>query len=421
MRSKSRKRALFAVIPLALALCAMVFWLFGAVPALVHVEVGQAVPEASALVRFGLGFDAHYIDPKPDNIDINIIRDNEVILRALWLDRRVTLRYADTIPPRAVVKDLVENYVGGLLAPMEFFEEIIDATAVTLRYVTPPDMQLADVIQAVEIELTDEGGNTVRVTGQCILELDTEPPVIHGVTDISVGKNGAVAYRRGVSVTHPSGRATLEVDSSRVNTNVPGVYEVVYIATSPSGLTSRAETRVTVAAATEEEVQARVRPVLEEIIAPGMDDEAKARAIHSWIKGHISYNDTGEKKSVIDGAYSAMALRRGDCYTFYAIAKFMLDQVGIESVDLVRTAGPFTRHYWLALNFGDGWYHYDATPVKTPQLHPKGGFMMDDKEAKAYGVAIRRPEYYEFDASKLPYGLRIVGQPEETGKEVNTP
>ena len=237
---------------------------------------------------------------------------------------------------------------------------------------------------------------------------DTEPPAIHGVHDIYVGRYAAPAYRQGVTVTDNSGEAVLEVDSGGVNTNQPGAYTVTYIAWDAAGNETRATARVIVSGITEEGLAKLAGPVLDSIIQPGMTDRDKAYAIHQWIKQHVAYVGTGEKEGILEGAYNGLTLRRGDCYTFYALAKYLLHRAGIDSViDMEREPGYKETHYWLLLNLGEGWYHYDACRLRN-KSQPHDGFMMTDSEAQNFAASDNHPEFYRYRKELLPEGVEIV-------------
>ena len=240
---------------------------------------------------------------------------------------------------------------------------------------------------------------------------DTEPPEIHGVRDMVVGLYGAPAYRLGVSVTDNSGEAVLEIDSSGVDTDTPGEYTAVYIARDAAGNETRVTAAVIVAEITEEALAALAKPILARILLPGAGDAENALAIHTWVRDNITYTSTGEKDSVLEGAYNALALRRGDCYTYYALAKYFLERAGIESIDLRRIPEAETRHFWLAVDLGEGWHHFDACPVLAGygQYRPRNGFMMTDSEAQEFASArLDKPDYYTWDPACLPEGVRIV-------------
>jgi len=239
---------------------------------------------------------------------------------------------------------------------------------------------------------------------------DTVPPEIHGVRDLETALYGTLAYRQGVSVTDDSGWADLEVDSFTVNTDVPGEYTVFYVAHDAAGNETRVPAKVTVLAVSEEALLREAKPILKEIILPGMSDTEKALAIHTWVKANVLYTNTGDKNSVLEGAFNGLTLHQGDCYTYYALAKYLLEYVGIESIDMHRVPEADTRHYWLAVDLGEGWHHYDACPASQEfgQHRARGGFMMTEGEAQAYAEACERPDYYSYPAECLPEGVEIV-------------
>jgi len=166
--------------------------------------------------------------------------------------------------------------------------------------------------------------------------------------------------------------------------------------------------KVTVLPVAKHKVDALADPILAEIIDEGMTDMQKAKAIHSWVLNNIAYNNDGEKEDVLDGAYNGLTLRRGDCYTYFALAKYMLERVGIESVDVHRIPGTDMAHYWLLLDLGDGWRHFDATRVKADQYRSNSGFMMTESQAQAFCKATHQPDFYTYDPALLPEGVVIV-------------
>jgi len=265
---------------------------------------------------------------------------------------------------------------------------------------------LASLMMVSRVVLPESGGQAAPSRGQP----DTEAPVIHGVRDLVVDLLAAPAYRQGVSVTDNAGEATLEIDSAGVDTGVPGEYTVTYLARDAAGNEARATAKVTVTSASEKELARLADPILEEILPAGADDTEKALAIHAWIQANIIYTNEGEKNSVVEGAYNGLTLRQGDCYTYYALAKYFLGRAGIESIDMVRVPTAETRHYWLLVDLGEGWHHYDACPIlrEHKKLRPRSGFMLTQSEAEDFSAAYGRPEFYSFPAECLPEGVEIV-------------
>jgi len=272
-------------------------------------------------------------------------------------------------------------------------------------------LALAFLVMASQEAMPRTGDPTTAAAETETGPSDTEPPQIYGVQDLVVGLYGAPAYRQGVSVAGSAGEATLEVDSAGVDTDTPGEYTVVYIARDMAGNETRVTATITVTDFSEGELAKQTDAILEKILRPGADDAEKALAIHTWIKDSITYTSVGEKSSVIEGAYNGLALRRGDCYTYYALSKYFLDRAGIESIDMQRVPEAETRHYWLALDFGEGWHHFDACPVALgySKHRPRDGFMITEEEARVFAKAFGQPDYYLYDPAEcLPEGVEIV-------------
>jgi len=257
---------------------------------------------------------------------------------------------------------------------------------------------------AIKVQSTTEDITTSEMSTTILPPVTVPPPVIHGVREIHVGRYGAVAYRQGVTVTDSAGEATLSVDSARVDTDIPGEYKVVYIAKSTSGQEARVATRVVVSGVTEGAVVELVAPVLEQLISNAMDDEQKARAVFDWIRKSIHYEATGERDGVLDGAYRGVTTRRGDCYTFFSLAKVMFEQAGLETIGIVRVPAR-TEHFWLLVSIHGAWYHIDPTPLLHPA--PNEGFMMTESQIAVYDP-FKWGFYYKYDPALLPVGVRPV-------------
>ena len=328
----------------------------------------------------------------------------------LKVDRQsfdLTLRVADTIPPaaRAVSR---EGQPGQVWSPEDFTRDIIDRSPVTLRFAEAPDFFLRGS-QDITVIITDEGGNATEIKATLKISGDAVTPIIVGAADIEAERYEAIAYRAGVTAYDARGsEIELQVDSAGVDSDKPGEYFAVYSAVDGAGQSVEVRVKVTVLPVGKDKVDALADPILAEIITEGMTDTQKAKAIHSWVQNNIAYNNDGEKEDVLDGAYNGLTLRRGDCYTYYALAKYMLGRVGIESVDVHRIPGTDMAHYWMLLDLGDGWRHYDATRVKGDQYRPNSGFMMTESQAQAFCKATNQPDFYTIDPAVMPEGIVIV-------------
>lgn len=254
---------------------------------------------------------------------------------------------------------------------------------------------------------------------------DTEGPVISGVqSPLTTTVGGTLNYRDGVTaVDDRDGPVPLQVDSSKVDLNAAGEYEVIYFAEDSSG--NRTEVATT-AVITEpdstpepteetpetdlERVNDLADQILAQIITDGMSQREKAKAIFDYVSSHIKYVGTSDKSSWTVGAYTGFTTGRGDCFNYFACAKALLTRAGIPNVDLERVGG-VTHHYWQLVNVGDGYYHFDTCP------HPTGysmtSFLITETQARAYTEKIGsvRPNYYVYDYASCP--VPVVGLSEE--------
>ncbi|MCL2446839.1 MAG: transglutaminase-like domain-containing protein [Oscillospiraceae bacterium] len=310
-------------------------------------------------------------------------------------------------PPPWANSLLVEAYAGAELSPWQFIaqNENTARNRFVPTFAQQPDMSLYSQEQNVFILLTNEQGETQTIVSVLRIVEDGVPPVFSGIRDeIHVGRGSTVAFRTGITVYHSSGQATFEVDSSAVDTSTPGIYEVVFIARTPLGQESRATSRVVVSASSEEQALALVQPILDQHIRPGMTQAEKARAIFDWTRWNIQYAVGGTHGDVLESVVQGMTRRRGDCYVFYAVSRFMLEQVGIEFVSLRRYPIDTARHAWLLVNVGNGWHHFDSTPNERDL--PNGGFMFTQAQAQHFNNTQRRG-FFSFDSATLPEGVVI--------------
>ena len=131
-----------------------------------------------------------------------------------------------------------------------------------------------------------------------------------------------------------------------------------------------------------------------------MSAHEKIYAIYMYVRKNVAYSSSKEK-DVLSAAYKAMVYKRGDCYNYFALAKVLLDKCGIDNLPVERYKGS-SSHYWLLVNIGTGWYHYDASPQSAED--PFRCFMKTNKQVQAYASSRSdgRSDYYRIDESKYP-------------------
>ena len=233
---------------------------------------------------------------------------------------------------------------------------------------------------------------------------DTEAPVITGVQDQTVEVGDAISYKSGVTVTdNVDTDLDVTVDASQVDLEVPGSYTVTYTAVDAAGNEAVPVTAtITVVepdpgAANEEEMMAMAQSVLDSIVTDDMSQMEQAQAIYDWCHYQISYVDSSDKSSWINGAIQAFESRSGDCFNYFAAAKALLNAAGIENMDVVKSDTSHSSHYWSLVNCGDGWYHFDTTPRKGDGDY---FFMVTDAQLEEYSEAHNNSHI--FDHSLYP-------------------
>jgi len=147
-------------------------------------------------------------------------------------------------------------------------------------------------------------------------------------------------------------------------------------------------------------LEEKVASTLEGIIEDGMTDLEKCKAVYDYTWNKIGYTGDSDKSDWEMGAYVGLTAKRGDCFTYYAVARAMLSYLGIPNMTVTRDGG-ISDHYWLLVDFGYGWYHFDSTP-RSSKMPAFDSFMFTDAGAADYTEATGEREYYKFDDTGLP-------------------
>jgi hypothetical protein len=313
-----------------------------------------------------------------------------------------TLKVVDTIAPVGTpVAHTIYNDES--LTPEDFVADIQDATQTTIAFDKTPDFTKVGK-QNVVIRLTDTSGNVGLVTAELTVVADTTAPVFSEMEKLVVNIGQSVSYRKDVTATDDrDGNLNFTIDASAVNLEAEGTYVIVYEATDKSGNVTRVEREIFVSeklVVNAELVDEMAQAILDKIIKDDMSDHDKIFAVFMYIRKNVAYSSSKEK-DILSAAYKAMVYKRGDCYNYFALAKVLLDQCGIDNLPVERYKGR-SSHYWLLVNIGTGWYHYDASPQSAED--PFRCFMKTDKQVNAYARSRQdgRRDYYQIDYSKYP-------------------
>ena len=110
---------------------------------------------------------------------------------------------------------------------------------------------------------------------------------------------------------------------------------------------------------TDEQVREAARQVLEKITTPDMVTAEKLRAVFDYLQKHMRFSWSSDKNDWRKEALRAFTYGVGDCFTFYSATRALLDELGIPYLSVTRKSNT-SRHYWVMVNIGTGWYHFDT-------------------------------------------------------------
>ena len=200
----------------------------------------------------------------------------------------------DTVPPagEAVLQKIFA--CEDIPDVTECLTDIEDITDVTAVWKDIPDYSQGGsfIIQAL---LTDGCGNETVIDVPFEVTRDSTPPVITCVKNIDAYIGDPVSYRENVIVTDDyDGNPVLEIDTSAVDLNKAGTYDVVYTAKDFSGNESSVTVSITLSEkpagyVEPEVVYAAAKEILDEITTPDMTEEEIALQIVWWCRYKINF------------------------------------------------------------------------------------------------------------------------------------
>ncbi len=324
----------------------------------------------------------------------------------------------DTTPPVLTAKNLSGQslYACHNYRPEDLFEAE-DISPVTMTYAKEPNLRKSGR-QTFTVTARDASGNETIASRSVYLKSDKKSPHIYGALDRVCYVGETISYLADVYAMDDID-GTVEVTAeSDVDTQKPGTYRVVYRAEDESGNKAKVTCRFTLIkrTITEEELHAVTRRIMEEITTPDMVDAEKLKAIFDYVQGRIVYTN-GSNNNYTDwhkAAYDGYMNGKGDCFNIYALTRALLDETDIHylSVERMKSSSWRTRHYWVMVNLGTGWYHFD--PTRT-QKHRVDCFMWTKEKCAYYD------KYWLFDQSdypamaKTPFDYDAVVQMERDG------
>lgn len=337
-----------------------------------YTELGEPLPEAKDFLVKKL-YDAEYTTfPELEEDEILPIGEYPINVRSNGKLYHSTMIVQDTISPEVITKRL-DAFVDHPLEADSFIDEIVDASPTTVEYITEPDWSKRGY-QKFNLLVVDEAGNETSTSAGVNLDYDRVAPVIR-VKDFSVTVGNTVSYRKSLDVTDNCDAPediSLEIDSKEVDLSKVGKYQAHCIATDTSGNVTEEDIVVRVVSKNvvvydQATIYAAADKVLASIIKPGMSDYDKCVAIYNWTHSHIAYGTHTDKSNWLKAAYMGLVQHRGDCFAYAATSRALLDRAGIRNMIISKEVTPLTSasdHYWNLVDYGAGYFHFDATPRK---------------------------------------------------------
>ncbi len=227
-----------------------------------------------------------------------------------------------------------------------------------------------------------------------VVIVDTVPPKIYGAKKQTLYIGQPISYKKDVvAEDNCDGILDITVDSGKVNPKVEGEYIVYYTATDLSGNSVTEEIAVTVKeqSVTVDELEELADKILAEITTEDMTLREKAWEIYEYVNKHLTYVSYSDKTDWMKEAYNGITKGVGDCFTYYAMSHLFLNKIGMQTLSVERDArGDENKHYWHLVNYGEGWYHFDAC-IHIPKLV---SFMLTDAEMDAFSRRAGKNDYY---------------------------
>lgn len=316
-------------------------------------------------------------------------------------------------PPAIEVKSLVWPVSVPLPGAEQFVGELPEGN--TVRLAEKYNVSSLGTY-SIPLILTDGKGREFTYSANLTLVDDNTPPTVNGLRDLVAYIGGGISYLSGVSATDEcDAGVTLTVDTSAVNLKAVGVYDVIYRATDAAGNVTEIRRTVSVyeEEITEDMLNALLDPILDRIISDSMTTKQKLRAIYDYVYENVAYVSTSDKSSWVRAAYNGLKNRNGDCFTYFALSKAMMERLGIENMDVERLPELAImvneRHYWNLVNIGTKeapqWYHFDACHLN--DIGRPWGFLMTDEQLINYSETRENKNgisgyFYYYDTTKYP-------------------
>ena len=234
-----------------------------------------------------------------------------------------------------------------------------DVTEVRLSFVRAPDFA-SDQAQTFTVRAVDAAGNETVASFPLTLAVDDTPPTLYGVENRTCYVNEPIAYlMTAYAEDAVDGRVDVTVESEVIPSQA-GRYTVTYTAADRSGnRASRSCTYTLVEpAVSERQVREAAQKVLGKITSDDMVLAEKLRAVYDYLHENMRFSGSSDKTDWRKEALRGLTTYRGDCFTYFSATRALLDELDVPYLCVTRKSDT-SRHYWVIVNIGTGWYHFD--------------------------------------------------------------
>lgn len=279
--------------------------------------------------------------------------------------------------------------------------------ALSVDYASEPDFLSIGQRTALLMLCNDKGG-AIELSAPYSVVADVTPPVLTGVRALSFVVGDGAVLREGVSMADDCyGEVTLSVDTTALDMSRAGMYSVTYRALDAIGNATEQTVLVTVYDEPFDEAafQAACDDILARILPGAASSEQICRAVYAYVQRTVSYFPVSDHSHAGRAALSVLETGRGDCFSYFSLAKALLERAGVPCLEIERIhdVGEET-HFWMMVDLDETgtaprWYHFDPTELNAA-YGDHNGCLFTDAQLDAYNAL--REGFYSYDRASYP-------------------
>ena len=232
------------VIALVLIVLLAMLMLPGNIQGELTVEAGRDSITANDFRKEDKGIDAQFVS---DTTSLDLSTPGKYPVQIQYKNKTYscTVNVVDTIAPDAKVQN-VSVYSNQTLVPEDFIASVTDATPVTVTLRPEPDLTV-EAQTLMTVIVTDAAGNSSEYEAVLSVFVDNGQPQLSGVEALFTYIGTEPDYLANVTAMDDRDLAMeITVDTSKVDLNAIGTYDIIYSVSDAAGNTTTASTTVTV-------------------------------------------------------------------------------------------------------------------------------------------------------------------------------